>query len=53
VEGPGTIRRRVFTEWKDKDTREVLFKTESYVKEPCVRVRVIGVNAGPLAVGGR
>ncbi|MDB5322704.1 MAG: hypothetical protein JWN40_4335 [Phycisphaerales bacterium] len=53
VEGPGTIYRRVFTEWKDKDTREVLFKTESYMKEPCVRVRVIGVNAGPLAVGGR
>jgi hypothetical protein len=53
VEGPGTIRRRVFTEWKDKDTREVLFKTETYVPEPCVRVRVIGVNAGPLAVGGR
>jgi len=53
VEGPGTIYRRVFTEWKDKDTREVLFKTETYVKEPCVRVRVIGVNAGPLAVGGR
>jgi hypothetical protein len=53
VEGPGTINRRVWTEWKDKDTREVLFKTESYVPEKCVRVRVIGVNAGPLAVGGR
>jgi hypothetical protein len=52
VEGAGTINRRVTTEWKDKSTRQVLFKTEGYAAEPCVRLRVIGVHAGPLAVGG-
>ena len=51
VEGTGKINRRVTTEWKDKDTRELLFKTEGHVAEPCVLIRVIGLHTGPLAVG--
>jgi hypothetical protein len=51
VEGKGTINRRVKTEWKDADTRQVIFKTESYVPEPCVLIKIIGLHTGPLAVG--
>jgi hypothetical protein len=51
VEGMGTINRRVTTEWKDKDTRQLLFKTEGHVAEPCVIIKIIGLHTGPLAVG--
>jgi hypothetical protein len=51
VEGEGKINRRVTTEFRDKDTREVLFKAESHVAEPCVLIKVIGLHTGPLAVG--
>jgi len=51
VEGPGQVKRRVTTEWKDANTRQVIMKTESYVAEPCVKITVIGMRAGPLAVG--
>ncbi len=51
VEGKGTIKRRTKTDWKDADTHELIFKTESYVPEPCVLIRIIGLHTGPLAVG--
>jgi hypothetical protein len=51
VEGPGQIKRRITTEWKDKDTHTLLMKTESYVPEPCVVLRIIALRAGPVAVG--
>ncbi len=51
VEGAGTINRRVITEWKDANTRQVIMKTESLVPEPCVLIKIIGLHTGPLAVG--
>ena len=51
VEGEGKINRRVTTEFRDKDTREVLFKAEGHAAEPCVLIKVIGLHSGPLAVG--
>ncbi len=51
VEGPGQIRRRVTTEWKDANTHQIIFKTESLVSEPCVLIKIIGLHTGPLAVG--
>jgi hypothetical protein len=51
VQGPGTIKRRTHTEWRDKETHELLMKTESYVPEPCVTIKIIGLHAGPVAVG--
>lgn len=51
VQGPGTINRRVHTEWRDKDTHELIMKTESYEPEPCVLIKIIGLHAGPVAVG--
>lgn len=51
VEGPGTIKRRTHTDWKDKDTGELIMKTESYEPEPCVTIKIIGLRAGPVAIG--
>jgi hypothetical protein len=51
VQGPGTIRRKTITEWRDKETHEPIMKTESYVSEPCVVIKIIGLRAGPVAVG--
>jgi len=51
VEGVGKINRRVTTEWKDKDTHQLLFKTEGHASENCVIIRIIGLHTGPLAVG--
>lgn len=51
VQGPGTIKRRVRVDWRDKDTHELLLKTESNVPEPCVTIKIIGLHAGPVAVG--
>jgi hypothetical protein len=51
VQGPGKINRRVVTEWKDADTHQLLMKTESLVAEPCVVIKIIGLRAGPVAVG--
>jgi hypothetical protein len=51
VEGEGSVNRRVTTEFRDKDTNQVLFKAESYKAEPCVEIKIIGMHTGPLAVG--
>ncbi|HZK82819.1 MAG TPA: hypothetical protein VFC46_17180, partial [Humisphaera sp.] len=51
VEGPGQINRRVTTEFRDKDTHDLIMKTESLVPEPCVVIKIIGLHAGPVAVG--
>lgn len=51
VEGPGTIKRRTHTDWRDKDSGELIMKTESYEPEPCVTIKIIGLRAGPVAVG--
>jgi hypothetical protein len=51
VEGMGTINRRVTTEWKDKDSHQILFKTEGHRADPCVIIRIIALHTGPLAVG--
>jgi hypothetical protein len=51
VQPSGTINRRVTTEWKDKDTNQVILKTESHVPESCVVLKIIGLRAGPVAVG--
>lgn len=51
VEGPGQIKRRTKIDWRDKETHELILKTESYVAEPCVVIKVIGLHAGPVAVG--
>ncbi|HEV8608334.1 MAG TPA: hypothetical protein VGQ99_23580 [Tepidisphaeraceae bacterium] len=51
VEGTGKINRRVTTEWKDANTRQLLFKTEGHASETCVIIKIIGLHTGPLAVG--
>jgi hypothetical protein len=51
VEGMGTVNRRVTTEWKDKDSHQLLFKTEGHRSDPCVIIKIIGLHTGPLAVG--
>jgi hypothetical protein len=51
VEGPGKINRRVTTNWRAADTHELIMKTESLVPEPCVVIKIIGLRAGPVAVG--
>jgi hypothetical protein len=51
VEGNGTIKRRTHTDWRDKLTGELVMKTETYVPEPCVTIKIIGLRAGPVAVG--
>ena len=38
-DGPATIRL------------EIIMKTETYVPEPCVVLKIIGLRAGPVAVG--
>jgi len=53
VEGTGKINRRVTTEWKDANTRQLLFKTEGHASEPCVIIKIIGLHTGPLAIGPR
>lgn len=51
VEGEGTIKRRTHTDWRDKLTGELVMKTETYVPEPCIKIKIIGLRAGPVAVG--
>jgi hypothetical protein len=50
VEGPGTVNHRVTSEVKAANG-DVLGKIESYPPMECVRVKVIAVHAGPVAVG--
>jgi hypothetical protein len=50
VEGPGTVNQRFNTEVKAANG-DVLGKIESYRPVDCVRVKVIAVHAGPVAVG--
>lgn len=53
VEGPATVHRRVTTELIAADTREVIGKIEGHKDEPGVEVRIIGLHAGPMAVGSK
>jgi hypothetical protein len=50
VEGPGTVNHRVTSQVKAANG-DVLGKIESYPPMDCVRVKVIAVHAGPVAVG--
>jgi hypothetical protein len=51
VEDKGTIKRRTHTDWRDKLTGELIMKTETYEPEPCITIKIIGLHAGPVAVG--
>jgi hypothetical protein len=51
VEGTGRVRHRVFTDVIDQRTRDVILKMESYESVDCVRIRIIALKAGPVAVG--
>jgi hypothetical protein len=51
VEGTDTVNQRVTTEIIDAQTRDRIGKLESYRPVPCVKIRVIALHAGPLAVG--
>lgn len=53
VQGPGQINRRVTTEWRDANTHQIILKTEHHVPEPCVVVKIVGLRAGPVAVGAK
>ncbi|MBI3708897.1 MAG: hypothetical protein HY246_14650 [Proteobacteria bacterium] len=48
---PGKINRRVWTELIDQRTRDVIMKIESHEPMDCIRIRVIALHAGPVAVG--
>jgi len=50
VEGPGSIGERTERILRDKNNAEVA-KLEEWPPVPCLRVRVIALHAGPVAVG--
>jgi len=51
VEGPGTIGRRTTVVLRDKDTNQEIGRIEEWPPEDCVRLRVVALHAGPVAVG--
>ena len=51
VEGPGTIGERTTVTLRDKDTQREIAKVEEWRPVPCVRLRIIALHAGPIAVG--
>lgn len=51
VEGTDTVNQRVKTDIIDAGTRDRIGQIESYPPVPCVKVRVIALHAGPVAVG--
>lgn len=51
VDGTCTIQRRVTTEVIDQRTRDVIGKIEGHQPMPCVKLTVVALHAGPVAVG--
>jgi len=51
VEGPGKIGERTNRTLKDASTGREMGKIEEWPPVECIRVRVIGLHAGPVAVG--
>lgn len=51
VEGPGTIGQRTTVTLRDKDTNLEIGKLEEWPAVACVRLRVVALHAGPVAVG--
>lgn len=49
VLSPGQIGRRVTVTLKDKDTNREIGKIEEHRPEPCVRLKIIALHAGPVA----
>ena len=50
VEGTGTVTERIIEEVRIGDTVEKV-KIERNVKEPALKIRIIALRAGPVAVG--
>ncbi len=51
VEGPDTIGQRTTVTLRDKDTNLEIGKLEEWPAVACVRLRVVALHAGPVAVG--
>lgn len=51
VEGPGTIDQRTIVTVRDRDTNLEIGKLEEWRRTGCVRLRIIGLRAGPVAAG--
>jgi hypothetical protein len=52
VQGPGTINRRNRRQLLSNETRSMV-EVESWDPTPCVMMRIIGLHAGPVAVGSQ
>jgi hypothetical protein len=50
VEGPATIEARANVTFKDKASGTALGTSDSWVRVESVRIRIIGLKAGPVAV---
>lgn len=53
VEGPGKIGERTTIILKNRDTNLEIGKMEEYRPVDCVRIKIIALHAGPVAVGPR
>lgn len=51
VDGPGTIGERTERTLRDARTGQELGKVEEWPAIDCLRLRIVGLHAGPVAVG--
>ncbi len=51
VDGPDTIGERTLITLEDNDTRLEIGILEEWRKIPCIRLEIIALHAGPVAVG--
>jgi hypothetical protein len=52
VEGPGTLGVRTQLTVRDQLTNLVLGEAEAWSTQPCLRIQIIGLQAGPVLVLG-